>query len=416
MPNFKIITNINDIQLPNGWTDAIKFKSRNRIVDANGKQVSWDYKGYKYQLVYKKERIFSCIDRIGRGILAGLAIVLSLGFALFSKHIRQLLTETKEKIRFGIAIPDFHQNNTACKKEEVFPLEKVSKECEEWMKKFSKNFAPTEVKKYTLQQLYQKDVIASKEETEDMQKVYSRLWTPEEDCWVGQWPEDWKKHSGSKRSCNLENNKKYPNYIFKFCSGSPDRGVPAAHFLRVPKGKEIRKILEEESLDELEVVQEDLIAIKTLDKIQTMEEREQCYQFVVKSKKIELLNTEETISELSSLPQQKQIKVAKQIMEMICRSGLGDVGFHNFNINKKTSRLVIVDTEPIYGSLLLDEGSKFDEQYQYSNTLLKRCSNLQTVATGLSNMVKACQQLPVFRKVAEIYQSEFNKLFQQNAG
>lgn len=317
--------------------------------------------------------------------------------------------EWSSSTRFNSENSPISQNDayTKLKENEAFPLDEVRKACQLWMNTFLKDFEPLKVKKYTIEKLYLKDIVSSKEEVEAMQEVYKTLWGEDGKNWEGNLPEGWEKHSSSVRSWNVENSK-YPAYIFKFCTSLPGRGVPAAHFLRVPKGKEIQDIVNEEALDELEVVDEHLIALKSKDEIQKKSENEQSYYFVVKSKKINLLTKKETILKLSSLPQQKQIKIATQLMQMICKSGLGDVGFHNFNINKETGKLAIIDTEPLLGSLLLDEESKFNWQYIRNNELIKYSSNSETVKTGIDNMINACKELPVFKKVAEIYKECFS--------
>lgn len=292
------------------------------------------------------------------------------------------------------------------KEDEAFPLDEVKNDCQLWMNAFLKDFEPSKVKKYKFEQLYLEDVVSSNEEIEVMQGIFNALWSNGGKYWEGQLPDGWNKHSESHRALNVEN-PKYPGYIFKFCKSPPGRGVPAAHFLRVPQGREIQRIVNKEILDELEIVDERLIALKSQDEIQNENEYEQCYHFVVKSKKINLLDKTETIARLCSLSQQKQIQIATQIMRMICSSGLGDVGFHNFKINKETGKLVVLDTEPLFGSLLLDEESKIDWQYTRNNELITLYPNSRTVTDGLNNMIEACNQLPVFEKVATIYKEYF---------
>lgn len=370
-----------------------RFNCKDRLVDQNGHQVSSDYKGRQYQIIAKSERAFYAFEKFGRGFLGVVAVVLSLGIALLLKPVRDLFTQKKAKIRFGVLVP---------KEDETFPLDEVRKACQQWMKTFHKDFEPSKVKKYKFEQLYLKDVVSLQEETEAMRGVYKTSWNEKGTTWVGNLPDGWVQHSGSNRSRNIEH-PKYPGYIFKFCSGTPGRGVPAAHFLRVPQGKELQRIVSEEGLDELEIVDECLIALKSQDEIQKENESEQNYYFVVKSKKLNLLDKKETILKLSLLPRQKQIRIAQQIMRMICKSGLGDVGFHNFNINKETGKLAVLDTEPLFGSLLLDVGSKSAKQYQRNNELMEFCTNLCNVTTGLDTMIEDCKELPIFEQVAKVY-------------
>ncbi len=101
MPAFTIINNSYSITLDTNWLDSNPFKSRGRIVDAQGRAVSLEYDGPKYRIISKKERDFSFLERVGRGFLGTLAIVCSLGFAFFSKPIRALFIKHKKAIRFA---------------------------------------------------------------------------------------------------------------------------------------------------------------------------------------------------------------------------------------------------------------------------------------------------------------------------
>ena len=93
--NFKIVNHANEINLSRDWVDSAKFDSRDRIVEHAGRQ---------YRLIAKKERFFSCVERIGRGLLGIVAVCCSLAIALFNKSIRNLFTKEKEVIRFGEVI------------------------------------------------------------------------------------------------------------------------------------------------------------------------------------------------------------------------------------------------------------------------------------------------------------------------
>lgn len=311
-----------------------------------------------------------------------------------------------EQVGLSNTTSTFLTNNSSSfePNEETFPLETVQKACQLWMTTFFENFNPLGVNTYTFGELYLKDVQESLEETQEMQAIYNTLW--KENNWVGKFPKDWRKHSDSKRSFNIEN-RNNSAYIFKFSKSAPGGGVPGAHFLRVPKGKELKRIVEKDKFDELEIVDESLIALKSKDVIKNEKENEQCFYFVVKSKKINRLDETETINRLASYDQEKQIKIATQIMQLICKSGIGDMNFENININKDTDKLVFIDTEPLFGSLLLNEESKFHNQYQQNDGLKGNTSNARNVERGLDNIIKASGKLPVFKKVAEIYKDYF---------
>ena len=105
MSNFKPIYNIEDIKLSNNWVESSSFKNKDSIVNENGKPISSEYQGRQYQLISKKERPFSSIERVGRVILGLLAVIFSLAVALCSKSIRGLFTQKKSTIKFGLLIP-----------------------------------------------------------------------------------------------------------------------------------------------------------------------------------------------------------------------------------------------------------------------------------------------------------------------
>jgi hypothetical protein len=295
--------------------------------------------------------------------------------------------------------------------------------CQQFMTTFAQDFKPLEVKTYTFDRLYREDVQSIPEERQAMQQVFNTLWGvagrwdeiargPEDGIfgYRGKLPEGWKKHSGSNRSLNIEN-PQYPGYIFKCCTGSPGIGSLSAHFLRVPKGKEIGDIIIEDHLDELEVVDETLIALQSQAKIQEVGEYRQCYVFVVKSKKINLLDEKQTAAQLTSYDEQRQLKIANQVAQVICKSGLGDIGFHNLNINKDTGRLVFVDTEPLFGGLFLDEKPRHEGQYGRTEEVRPLNPNLRSVDIGLKNMIKWCADVPIFVKVAKAYRAALHQQY-----
>lgn len=88
MPIFKTINNTSEIRLNNKWVPAAKFNSKDRLVDKNGHKISSHYKGCPYQIIEKRERTFSSLERFGRGFLGTLAVVCTLFLALFSKSVR----------------------------------------------------------------------------------------------------------------------------------------------------------------------------------------------------------------------------------------------------------------------------------------------------------------------------------------
>lgn len=106
VPCFVVVNNENEIKLNSEWSPAVKFNSKNRLVDEKGYRVSTDYNGSQYRIIEKRERTFSSLERCGRGFLGTLAVICTLGLALFSKSVRNLLTKSKENIRFAVFVPN----------------------------------------------------------------------------------------------------------------------------------------------------------------------------------------------------------------------------------------------------------------------------------------------------------------------
>jgi hypothetical protein len=60
--------------------------------------------------------------------------------------------------------------------------------------------------------------------------------------------------------------------------------------------------------------------------------------------------------------------------------------------------------------MLLNEESKFHNQYQQNDGIKQTNSNAQSVGRGLDNIIKASGKLPIFKKVAEIYKDCFKAI------
>lgn len=100
---FKIVNHFREINSCNGWVKSIPFSNKGKVVDEKGNIVDGSYSGRKYRLV-TFERTLTCLERAGRGFLGVLAIVCSLGLALFSGALRELFIKQKKCIYFGIIV------------------------------------------------------------------------------------------------------------------------------------------------------------------------------------------------------------------------------------------------------------------------------------------------------------------------
>ncbi len=95
MRHFTPVLNREQIALPIGWINATKFKSRGNTVYSNGRN---------FEIVSKFQRNFSTFERIARIFLGATATVFTLGFALLSKSVKNLITKRAENMRFAIPV------------------------------------------------------------------------------------------------------------------------------------------------------------------------------------------------------------------------------------------------------------------------------------------------------------------------
>lgn len=119
MKPVKIINNIDEIALNNQWTPATKFNSKNRIIDEQGNKVSSSYRGVRYQIIEKRERIFPIYERIGRVFAGILLVAISFGLALCSKSIKHLITKSKENQRFAKLVSKENQSKQKIRREDA---------------------------------------------------------------------------------------------------------------------------------------------------------------------------------------------------------------------------------------------------------------------------------------------------------
>jgi hypothetical protein len=291
---------------------------------------------------------------------------------------------------------------------------------------FFNNFTQEEISNfskpilYTLEDLYKNDVKNEEhpEIVQDVLKAYNTLWNERETMWIGNLPEGWIGIPLFTLRSYICKENKYPNLYFKFCSSTPGKGVPGAHFLRVPKGKELKKIIESENLYMLGVVNEYLISVKSLEKIRKLSEYEQSYNFVVVSEIENLMNVKDTANYIISLDEETQNRMFEQLMRLICKSGIRNLTLNNIRIHRDTKKLIIADTEPLFGSLLLDENTvEKKHQYYRNNQLKKIYHKSRLIIESLEDIIKYYKNvkileenrynLNVLTKFAEEYKKKF---------
>jgi hypothetical protein len=93
MVSIKIVNELSDIKYDK-WSSCADFKSKDRIVDQNGK---------KHQILDKRMREYSILEKAGRGFIGVAAVICSFGLALLSKDVRGLFKKIKT-VRFAVPI------------------------------------------------------------------------------------------------------------------------------------------------------------------------------------------------------------------------------------------------------------------------------------------------------------------------
>jgi len=91
-------------------------------------------------------------------------------------------------------------------------------------------------------------------------------------------PDGWHRIVGPTDDFHVVNGTKYPGRIFVFCRPNQDSG---SFFLRVPAMREMQKAIDVHGLSSLCVPDATLITWASRDEIETLNERDCCYKFVI---------------------------------------------------------------------------------------------------------------------------------------
>lgn len=387
------------------------------VVDEKGKQVAENYSGRKFQLVTKEE-VYSKTERLKRALLGTAAVILTLGIAFFaSQSVRDLLCKSKKTIQVKIPYnPSKAQSNNSSeidtkqkdqKQIKPFPKEEVRKQCKLWIDAFYKNFNPNEISTTNFDEIYREDVSENSIEDRNISDIFYLIWKfesgSETPLPTNCLPNDpWHSSIDEYGNQVFENSKDYPGYAYTFLANDSLDGNPAAHFLSVSANKEMQAIIKDENLDELEVVDQSLIALKSKEEIKIVNELCQPYYFVVKSKKMHLMSELETLSKLSSYPQDKQIKIATQLLKLKSLSKKGTFNPSCLRFNKDTNKLVLSNTGRSNFSMFLDEKSETPGQYEHTNKLKQLHNNRgRVLKIDLRSFQSFEDTLPVFKQVGE---------------
>ena len=106
MPKITLINSPEEISNhSHGFQDAVKFKSKDRLVKEVGKPFSFKYTGWRYRIIDKKTRNFTFMELTARKIFGGVLVVFTLGIIFttdYSKSVQKLFTKKCKNLRFAI--------------------------------------------------------------------------------------------------------------------------------------------------------------------------------------------------------------------------------------------------------------------------------------------------------------------------
>lgn len=104
MKNIRFIKDGSEIKLSKEWGESKEFSDYGLIINRKGDKLGKDEKGRRFRLIAKREKVYSGAERVGRTFLGLIAVISSLGFALFSRTVIELFTGSKKVVGFAVPI------------------------------------------------------------------------------------------------------------------------------------------------------------------------------------------------------------------------------------------------------------------------------------------------------------------------
>jgi len=379
MPSFKVVDDVSNIKLSSSWTGPEKFNSKYRIVGESGKPITASYKGNQYRLILKKERDFTTAERIGRGFLGVVAAVFTLGIVvIFSKRVRKLFTQEKAKIRFAEVV--YISSHKLLKNNRVDIAGEASRfffrSTEQHVSEKLGELIDKKVHEFMTDSAVLCGHMKHIKEKGFQFLDDNILEHPELDGWI-------MKGGGDVRWSSVSNKagKARPN---KF-----------DNVMRVFMAERMSKVVQEEDLDVV-IPEKRLYPSKFESSPGSFHK-----QYYVFSKKVDILNADETENALRQLPNEQLRKIARDICLLIKRTGFVDAHFGNIRWSPDEGKIAIVDTESL--GLLIE---RTDKSPRFKGTI-KKCAliGLQELKDRIGGAI------PIFAEEAEKAMKNCKKLF-----
>lgn len=110
MCDFLKVDNLNTIKFTTRWKDPLTFNSEGRFINKHNQYVKESSPEPMFQVIMKKERFFTGLERIGRVAKGLFYNLLTLGLCNLNRECRRLFTDDKKIMRIAIRVPN--QKNT----------------------------------------------------------------------------------------------------------------------------------------------------------------------------------------------------------------------------------------------------------------------------------------------------------------
>lgn len=207
--------------------------------------------------------------------------------------------------------------------------------------------------------------------------------------------------------------KQNPYIIHKIYNLAPGQGNHLAHILRSPMAKLVETVISHKDLTFFGVPKEGLFPIAPKDIISTLNEQDINHAFIVCTEKKEVLSVDTTIEKIKEMNQDLQKQIAEQACQIPLSTGLGDYTWANIQKDAHTDIFYVLDTEPLYGELLIDifEEGHYNEKGYLRNTIFVRQITLKSSAKlGLSEFKESSENydLETFSNAAQEQLEKFD--------
>jgi hypothetical protein len=203
---------------------------------------------------------------------------------------------------------------------------------------------------------------------------------------IKEWDPQWKIRP--YRRTAFGDHPKMPGWLFKYYDSAPGSGHPMANTLRVPMAEKMRAVVKSSQLSQLHIPKKALVPLFPSKDINTLNEVDINYAYVVMAQKVEMLPREE----MFALVKNNEL-LAEQICQLSIQTGYGDCAWTNFGMMPLDNTVVVYDTEPLYWELGVEHDAT-DQRFERNDEIIaSKGSHLgKCVLRGLEEFRRTSQE------------------------